>query len=108
MYIYIAGPLTHGDPLVNTRNAILAGEAVRKAGHIPFIPHLDIVWNLVVPGITYEDWMDWDLAWLSRCDALICLPGYSPGAAREVAAAKEAGLPVYHLEQFLALHGGQR
>ena len=32
----------------------------------------------------YETWMEYDLAWLGACEALLRLPGHSPGADREV------------------------
>ena len=44
----------------------------------------------------YEQWMKLDLAWLDKCDALLRLPGESPGSDREVDAAKERGIPVYY------------
>jgi len=62
-------------------------------GHHPFVPHL---FDLVDPRdeLGYERWMALDLDWLSRCDALVRLPGASPGADREVAAAGRLGIPV--------------
>lgn len=37
----------------------------------------------------------YDLAWLERCDALLRVPGPSAGADREVAHARERGLPTF-------------
>ena len=103
-YVYIAGPYTGGDSVVNVRAAVEAGQAVLAAGFIPFVPHLYHLWHTIKPG-NYEQWMRLDFAWLERCDVLIRLPGNSPGADREVARAKELGIPVYYgLDAFLAAH----
>jgi hypothetical protein len=92
--VYVAGPLTCGDVLANTRLAIIAGNNLRNDGYIPFIPHLTVFWDMVFPR-SYEDWMSQDFEWLSRCDALYRLPGESGGADREVKLAKKLGIPVF-------------
>jgi len=50
-------------------------------------------------GIGIAVWMvvsaQWDFAWLRRCDAILRLPGHSPGADREMAAAAEQGIPAF-------------
>lgn len=102
-YVYIAGPYTAPDPVVNTRNAILAGDAVRSARNdvAPFVPHLNLLWHLVTP---HEPgyWYSLDIEWLKKCDALIRLPGASPGGDAEVAEAVKFGIPVYYsVESFL-------
>ena len=94
MKVYIAGPYTIGDVAQNVRNAVEAGDQVLKLGHIPFIPHMAHFWHLLFPG-PYEQWLQWDLSWLESCDALIRLPGQSPGADREVAAAKKIGMAIF-------------
>lgn len=95
MRIYVAGPYTHGDQAVNARNAIFAGNACRLYGHVPFIPHLTMFWHMIAPH-DYQFWMDYDLEWLSICDAVLRLPGESEGADVEVAWALEHGLKVYY------------
>jgi hypothetical protein len=40
--------------------------------------------------------MKQDFEWLKCCDAVLRLPGESTGADREVALAKELGIPVYY------------
>ena len=93
-YIYIAGPYTKGDVVLNVRKAIETAEFLRGMGHIPFLPHLTHFWHLVYPhGVDY--WYKYDLEWLKRCDCLIRLPGESTGADKEVEYAKEFGKPVY-------------
>ena len=96
MLIFISGPYAHPDPVINTRNAILAGEEVIKQGHIPFIPHLNHLWHLVCPH--EEDfWYEYDLVWLRKCDAILRIPGESKGADREMEIAKEWGLIIYEI-----------
>ncbi len=100
LYVYIAGPITLGDRTMNLRQAILAGEEVLKAGHIPFIPHLNDFWHLVCPH-TPEEWYKYDEFWVAKCDILIRLPGASVGADEEVRLARQLGLLVVDMETFL-------
>lgn len=43
----------------------------------------------------YEDWMDMDLRWVTRCDAMFRIPGPSAGADREVRKARRSFIPVF-------------
>lgn len=95
MKIYIAGPYSKPDPVLNTRNAILAAEEIVKLGHIPFIPHLTLLWQVVAPH-DLEFWYAQDSVWLRFCNALLRLPGDSAGADKEEALARSLGLPVYY------------
>lgn len=95
-YIYIAGPYTHPDPVVNTRRAIEAGEILRSMGFVPFIPHLTHLWHLVKPH-SIDYWYDFDIEWLKRCDGLIRLPGESVGADKEVEIARIMGIPIFEI-----------
>jgi hypothetical protein len=84
-----------------TRNAILAAEKLRNYGHLPFVPHLSLLWDLVCPS-PYKEWIAYDMAWLKECDAILRLPGESPGADREVNLAITLGIPVYNsIEEIL-------
>lgn len=101
MRIYIAGPISKGVLHENVRQAVLAADAVFRAGHAPFVPHLDFLWELVAP-CTYESRMAYDFEWIKVCEALIRLPGESAGSDREVALARELGIPVYFsVDEFL-------
>jgi len=92
--IYISGPYTKGDVSLNIRNACLAGNELLKKGHIPFIPRLTHLWHIITPK-PYQEWLDIDLALIPRMDAVLRLPGESPGADREVTEAECLGIPVY-------------
>ena len=92
--IYIAGPITVGDTTANIHNAIRACSQLIDAGFAPFCPHLWSFVHLLEPR-EYEDWLALDLIWLEQCEAVLRLPGESPGADRETARADELGLPVF-------------
>ena len=101
MRIYVAGPLTQGSLWRNVEAAQDAGARLMEAGHAPFIPHLFAYMALheCALGFSYEDWMTLDFAWLEQCEALLRLPGESPGSEREVARAHELGIPVFYGEE---------
>jgi hypothetical protein len=92
--VYVAGPISKGDVGANVHLAIVAGDRLLAAGYAPYVPHLSFYWHIHTPH-DYEVWMALDFAYLAVCDALVRLPGESPGADREVAFAKEHGITVY-------------
>jgi hypothetical protein len=63
-------------------------------GYRVFLPHLFAFWHTIHPHAR-EEWIELDLAWLARCDALLRVPGESPGADLEVRRAGELGIPVF-------------
>lgn len=98
MRIYVAGPLTgSGDLTQNVRRACFVGSAILDAGHVPFVPHTNVMWHGHYPR-PEEEWLQWDFQWLDACDALVRLPGASPGSDREVKRAHANGQPVYILQ----------
>jgi hypothetical protein len=93
--VYVAGPI--GKPENHSANvdaALQVASQLLDAGLYPFVPHLCVWWDLHTPR-HYESWMKFDMVWLKRCDVLLRIPGHSPGADREVALAKEVGIPVF-------------
>lgn len=105
-YIYVAGPLSAPTGLddeeskaaveANVARAIDAGLRLMDEGLCPYVPHLSYFMDKQ-EARPYEAWMALDFAWISRCCALLRLPGHSPGADREVAHAKELGIPVFNV-----------
>lgn len=93
-WIYVAGPYSGGDVVQNVRKAVSVSVELRDRGLVPICPHLSMFAHYLCPR-GYEFWLEWDLTWLERCDALLRLPGDSPGADREIERAVELGLPVY-------------
>jgi len=92
-YVYIAGPITKGDTLLNIRDGMLTGIELVKRGYTPFVPHNDMMQYILDPKVLeYETMLAQDFAWIKKCDALLRLPGESPGADREVQFALSQGL----------------
>lgn len=92
--IYVAGPMTKGDYLINVRAAIDASHALRGLGFYPYMPQMTTLWHLVAPR-EYEDWMIQDFEWLEACHGMLRLPGESKGADREAAHAVVHGIPIF-------------
>ena len=85
-YIYVAGPITKGNTLLNIRNGMTTGIDLIRRGFVPFVPHNDFIQYILDPDtLDYDTILEQDLAWVEKCDALLRLPGDSPGADREVA-----------------------
>ncbi len=95
MKVYIAGPYTRPEPVENVRRAIAVADELLAAGHLPYLPHLTMLWNLVAPK-PVAAWYDYDLRWLPACDCVLRIPGESTGADAEVAEAERLGIPIYH------------
>ncbi|MGD9726275.1 MAG: DUF1937 family protein [Nitrospiraceae bacterium] len=95
MIIYIASPYSvYTDKLDAVNAQIDVFAALLAAGHEPVAPLLSHYVDLRYPT-SYERWMQWCLAIMRRCDAVLRLPGESAGADEEVARARLLGKPVY-------------
>ena len=93
--VYIAGPMySSGNMDDNIRMALDAATSLRRAGFLPFIPHLYFFWNLISPK-SRAYWMSLDLDWVNDCDYVLRLPGQSSGAGDEVEFAMNHGIEVY-------------
>lgn len=96
MIVYIAGPLGKPEAWeVNIARAVAAGNAVADAGHSPIVPHLFVSLDRERPR-THAEWMKIDLAIVRKCDAVLRIPGDSPGADEEVRVAIAAKIPVVY------------
>jgi hypothetical protein len=95
-FVYLAGPI--GKPEVmkpNALEAIRVANVLRGFGFMVFVPHLCVWWHEVTP-YELDHWMEYDFAWLSRCDALYRMPGHSPGADKEIEHARsKLSIPVF-------------
>ena len=98
--VYVAGPCDNGETVANVRRAVATGDWLFSLGCIPFIPHMAVIWNLILPR-SYEDWMEVGMAWLPCCHAVFRMPGDSPGADRECTQATERGIPVLQTREEL-------
>lgn len=100
--IYIAGPYSSPDGYEGEdKNTLVAAEVAAyylKRGWAVFCPHTmtrDIARNFA-REITWETWLETDIAWLSVCDAIHMLPGWrdSKGACVEHMVAKGLGIEI--------------
>ena len=91
--VYVAGPIT-GNPFGCVRQAAVAFNELRVMGLVPFLPQLSVLHEMVLP-LPYEAWLAYDFDVIERCDALVRLPGHSPGADAEVEHAGNVGVPVF-------------
>lgn len=108
MMILIAGPYRSGtgdDPQrmsSNLKRLEAAALPLYRAGHIPMIgewvalPLLEQAGSTAVGDEPYDE-IVYPVAnrLLSRCDAVLRLPGASKGADEDVRLARQRGLPVY-------------
>ncbi len=102
--VYIAAPYTDPDPVINTREAVMAGEEVLRqtTDWVPFVPHLFHLWHLISPH-PYPFWMQMDGDWMLACQALIRRGGPSKGADEDMGLAVSLGIPVFlTLDEFVA------
>lgn len=109
MMILIAGPYasgTGGDPELmqqNLRRLETAAWPIFRAGHVPMIgewvalPVLESA-GASGPNDPLAERVMYPTAerLLQHCDAVLRLPGESRGADRDVAIARDRGIPVYH------------
>lgn len=93
--VYIAGPISLGDRLANVQAAMAVGARLLDLGYAPLIPHLSHFWDAQHPR-PYSTWLDMDLAWVAVAQAVLRLPGISPGADVEVTLALALSVHVYH------------
>lgn len=93
--VYVAGPYTHPDPVVNTHNTIKAGMALWETTLCAvIIPHLSLLAHVVQPR-DVDYWYELDIDQLAHCDALYRLPGSSSGTDKEVEFAEAQRIPVF-------------
>lgn len=104
--IYIAGPYSNA-PEANVNRAMAAWHALADAGFVPFLPHLSHYLHLHRQR-DYQEWLAHDLQWLALCNAVLRLPGDSPGADVECLYAVERAVPVFHSVEALVQAFGRR
>lgn len=93
--VYVAGPIALGDQFANVGKAVRFGHELHLRGFVPFVPHWGAIQQLHSPW-SHEDWLEYDLTWLDKCEVLFRLTGESKGSDKEVARAKENGMPVFY------------
>ena len=96
--VFISGPYSLGDPVVNSRKAIIMAEKLSKHGFSSYIPHLNLFRHFLFPH-DIDFWYQDDIIWLKKCDYIIRLPGKSRGADEEERWAKEWKIESIKIEE---------
>jgi hypothetical protein len=92
--IYVSGPLTTGNAIVNIRAALDVGWLLRERGYAVIVPHDHLLAELVHP-VSYAASLAYDFRLIRCCDAVYRMPGASVGADAEVEFALRQRIPVY-------------
>jgi hypothetical protein len=107
MIIYVAGKYS-GDTDANIDAARLVAIDVWKSGNVAICPHLNTVHFEQVPDLdlTWEDYLQGDFNIISRCDAMIMVPGWedSRGAVAERVYAQSLAMPIYYYPDVPPVH----
>lgn len=93
--VYMTGPITKGNQFLNVHRALVEAQRLRDAGFAVIVPHSTALDQIVTGSCDYERWMVEDFELISRCDALVRLPGESTGSDREVQHAISLGKRVF-------------
>lgn len=94
--VYVAGPIS-GDVFEGVHRGFAAGRKMFLDGMAPFIPHSDAFWFLGDEHY-WNAYLEYDLEYVSVCDAVYRLSGESKGSDLEVQIALELGIPVFYEE----------
>lgn len=97
--VYCAGKLNDMAPdyIKNCHKMIKTAKLVRDAGFAVYVPCIDFLEGLVDGGFDYSDYFENSQPWLLSADAIFLTPGWgtSEGTKREIALARENGIPVF-------------
>jgi hypothetical protein len=95
--IYVAGYYS-ANPTQGVRNAVAAYDALREVGWVPLVPHVSMLLDMLSP-MPPSYWYAYDLALLSRCDAMYVCPdsltALSIGVAKEITYARTHDIPIF-------------
>lgn len=96
LYVFVAGPLgSSGLAWRNVRKAVFTANTIVQLGHTPFIPHLYMFADMMMPQ-DESYWENLDIEWLEACDCVVRMDGESTGADNEVSFAAQRGMPVFY------------
>jgi hypothetical protein len=90
--VYVAGPIS-SNVFEGVARGSAAGRQLFLDGLAPFVPHFDAYWWL--PEGNWRAYLEYDLEFVSICDAVYRLEGESKGADLECRVAEEHGIPVF-------------
>ena len=105
--VFVSGPYsgTLEETALHVARARVVISNVLQAGWAPVCPN--VFWSPFADLQDYDFWLEAALSLLETCDALILVPGWknSSGAQKEVARAKELGIPVFETVDQLEYYG---
>ena len=97
MRIYCAGKLNGSDAteyLRNVHKMISVALELKRKGHSPYVPALDLLIGIVAGDWDYKDYANLNMDFVDVCEALFYIsPSF--GADKELARAKELGKIIY-------------
>jgi hypothetical protein len=97
--LYVAGPYRKPDPVANTHAVCrVAMQIYERTRWCPVVPHLSLLWHAVTPRVD-DFWLDYDLHLMRKCDAVVRLPGDSPGADAEIVEAERLGMMILDISE---------
>lgn len=93
-FVFVSGPLS-GDVEENVGMAIKYSSELIDNGYVPITPHLmHYIENY--KARYYGVWLNLSLELMTKADAVLRIPGDSPGADIEVREAEKIGIPVFY------------
>lgn len=90
--VYIASPYS-SNPEQGVQRSVDVWHYLEQLGFHPIAP---LLMHFMQPQPDAIRCMVWDLHEVRRADAVLRLPGHSPGADREVEEARAIGVPVFY------------
>lgn len=90
--VYVAGPIS-SNVFQGVARGSAAGRQMFVDGLAPFVPHFDAFWHL--PEGNWQPYLEYDLEYVSVCDAVFRLWGTSKGADLESTIAEDMDIPVF-------------
>lgn len=103
--VYVAGPIS-SNVFEGVQRGSAAGRQLFLDGLAPFVPHFDAYWWL--PDGNWNAYLEYDLEFVSTCDAVYRLTGDSKGADLECRIAEELGIPVFYEAEVIGTGRGYR
>lgn len=92
--IYIACPMTNGYWTDNVIACLDAANKLIERGYCPIVPVMTWMWDLYSKK-SQREWLEYDFGLIAIADAILRIPGPSPGSDEEVGYAVGRGVPVF-------------
>lgn len=94
--VYIASAYTKGDVAANVKAQMDATNDLYELGFNVYSPLIGTHFQHMVYPKDYNFWLSLDYEWISVCDCVLRLDGFSEGADMEVEHAKRLGKKVFY------------